>query len=84
MFFWLLHLPDEEDNILFKPAQECNTSLFKEDEIAIMDEVLKTLKGKSASKLTTWSHKFKGWLDTKEGQKIKFDYSKYFELNKNW
>ena len=49
-----------------------------------MDEVLKTLKGKSASKLTTWSHKFKGWLDTKEGQKIKFDYSKYFELNKNW
>lgn len=75
---------DEEDNILFKPAQECNTSLFKEDEIAIMDEVLKTLKGKSASKLTTWSHKFKGWLDTKEGQKIKFDYSKYFELNKNW
>ena len=75
---------DEEDNILFKPAQECNTSLFKEDEIAIMDEVLKKLKGKSASKLTTWSHKFKGWLDTKEGQKIKFDYSKYFELNKNW
>ena len=75
---------DEEDNILFKPAQECNTSLFKEYEIAIMDEVLKTLKGKSASKLTTWSHKFKGWLDTKEGQKIKFDYSKYFELNKNW
>lgn len=75
---------DEEDNILFKPAQECNTSLFKEDEIAIMNEVLKTLKGKSASKLTTWSHKFKGWLDTKEGQKIKFDYSKYFELNKNW
>ena len=75
---------DEEDNILFKPAQECNTSLFKEDEIEIMDEVLKTLKGKSASKLTTWSHKFKGWLDTKEGQKIKFDYSKYFELNKNW
>ena len=72
---------DEEDNILFKPKQDCDLNLFSLDEIKVMNFVLKKLKGKSSSELTNWSHKFKGWLKTKPGEKIDYSYSKYFELN---
>lgn len=75
---------DEEDKILFKPTQECDLSLFTEEEIAIMDKVLIQLKGKEAKKLTDWSHKFKGWIDTKNGEIIDYKYAKFFELEKNW
>lgn len=75
---------NEEDNILFKPTQECDLSLFTEEEIAIMDKVLSQLKGKKANKLTEWSHKFKGWIDTKDGEIIDYKYANDFELDKNW
>lgn len=75
---------DENDIILFKPIQKCDFTLFNSDEIKIMNEVLKVLKDKTAVELSNWSHKFKGWIDTKNGEKIKFDYAKDFELNKNW
>lgn len=71
---------DEEDKILFKPTQECDLSLFTKQEIDIMDKVLLKLKGKEAKKLTDWSHKFKGWIDTKNGEIIDYKYAKYFEL----
>ena len=75
---------DEEDKILFKPIQECDLTLFSKEEIEIMDKVLKFLKGKSAKELTEWSHHFKGWIDTKDGEAIDFKYAKEFELTKNW
>lgn len=75
---------NDEDIILFKPAKECDLSLFNKDEISIMNDVLKVLKGKNSSSLTEWSHKFKGWIKTKNGQKIDYMYAKDFELNSNW
>lgn len=75
---------NEEDKILFKPVQECDLSLFTKEEITIMDKVLHRLKGKEANKLTKWSHKFKGWIDTEDGEIIDYKYAKYFELEKNW
>lgn len=81
---YLEFVNDEEDKILFKPIQECDLSLFSKEEIAIMNKVLLKLKGKEAKKLTDWSHKFKGWIDTKNGEIIDYKYAKYFELEKNW
>lgn len=75
---------DEEDNILFKSSQECDLSLFTEQEIEIMNKVLLQLKGKKAKKLTDWSHKFNGWIETKDGELIDYSYAKDFELTKNW
>ena len=49
-----------------------------------MDKVLLKLKGKSSKELSDWSHKFKGWIDTKDGEYISYSYSKDFELNENW
>lgn len=81
---YLEFVNDEEDKILFKPIQECDLSLFTKEEIDIMDKVLVQLKGKEAKKLTDWSHKFKGWIDTKNGEIIDYEYAKDFELEKNW
>ena len=81
---YLEFVNDEEDKILFKPTQECDLSLFTKEEIAVMDKVLSRLKGKEATKLTEWSHKFKGWLNTKNGKIIDYKYAKDFELDKNW
>lgn len=81
---YLEFVNDEEDKILFKPIYECDLSLFTKEEILIMDKVLKQLKGKEAKKLTDWSHKFKGWVETKNGEIIDYGYAKDFELDKNW
>ncbi len=75
---------DEEDNILFKPTNEPDLFLFNKQEIEIMDNVLSKLKGKSSKKLTDWSHKFKGWIETNDGELINYSYSKDFDLQKNW
>lgn len=80
-----LEIVDNEDDItLFKPIMEPDLNLFNKEEIAIMDKVLSVLKGKSANKLTEWSHEFKGWIETKDGELISYKYAKYFELNNNW
>lgn len=75
---------DEEDKILFKPTMEADLFLFNKQEIEIMDKVLIKLKGKNAKTLTDWSHKFKGWLETKDGELISYSYAKDFELQENW
>lgn len=75
---------DEEDKILFKPTMEPDIFLFSKQECEIMDKVLLKLKGKNAKKLTDWSHKFKGWIETKDGELISYSYAKDFELQKNW
>lgn len=75
---------DEEDNILFKPVCDFDSSLFNDDELNLMKKVLFELKGKSAKKLTEWSHKFKGWIETKNGEIIDYKYAKDFDIEKNW
>lgn len=75
---------DEEDNILFKPVCDFDSSLFNDDELNLMKKVLFELKGKSAKKLTEWSHKFKGWIETKNGEIIDYKYAKDFDIKKNW
>ena len=71
---------DELEVVLFKPCMECDLSLFSDDEIKVLDMVKNKLKGKSAKELTEWSHRFKGWIDTKQGKIIDFKFSKYFDL----
>ena len=75
---------DEEDKILFRPTIEPDLVLFNKQELEIMDNVLSKLKGKNAKKLTDWSHKFKGWIETNDGELISYSYAKDFDLQKNW
>lgn len=75
---------NDDDIVLFKPIKEYDKSIFTLKELEIMDKVLLKLSGKSSKELSNWSHKFKGWLDTKDGEYISYSYSKDFELNENW
>ena len=75
---------DEEDKILFKPTMEPDLFLFSKQEIEIMDKVLLELNGKNAKELTDWSHKFKGWIETKNGELISYSYAKDFDFQNNW
>ncbi len=75
---------DEEDKILFKPTTKPDLVLFNKQELDIMNKVLSKLRGKNAKKLTDWSHKFKGWIETKNGELIDYSYAKDFDLSKNW
>ena len=75
---------DEEDKILFKPIVEPDLLLFNKHELEIMDNVLAKLRSKNAKTLTDWFHKFKGWIETNDGELISYSYAKDFDLQKNW
>ena len=74
-----VNIKDFQDKPLNKKS-----GLFTKEEIIIMDKVLNQLNNKSASQLTKWSHSFKGWNDTKDGEIINYSYAKNFELTDNW
>jgi len=75
---------DEEDKSLFKPKQKYDLNLFSKEEITIMNKVKKQLKEKNSKELSDWSHHFKGWINTKNGENISFKYAENFELYENW
>ena len=54
----------------FKNICSCDEKLFSDDELRVLDLVKNKLKKYSASSLSDWSHKFKGWKDTKDGEVI--------------
>ena len=74
----------ENDNIVFEVKKMYDLNLFSKEEIEIMNTVKNKLKNKSAKELTEWSHKFKGWIDTRQGEKIGYNYAKYLDLDNNW
>ena len=38
-------------------------------------------KGYSANELSDWSHSFKGYIDTKNGEIIDYKYAKYLDID---
>lgn len=69
-----------EDFIIFENAMEPNINVFNDKELEVLKKVKKTLKNKTATELTNWSHDFMGWKKTKMGETIDFKYAEYFEL----
>ncbi len=49
-----------------------NLELFSEDEIQICLDALDSLKQMSNEESSEWSHKFLGWLSTREGETIPY------------
>lgn len=50
------------------------------DSTLTLDYVKTKLKGCSAGKVSDWSHNFKGYKETKNGQIIDYKYAKYLIL----
>ena len=69
-----------DDFIIFENVMEPNVNVFNAEELEVLKKVKKTLKNKTATELTSWSHDFMGWKKTKMGETIDFKYAEYFEL----
>lgn len=69
-----------DNYIIFENEVEPNINVFDDKELEILKKVKNTLKNKTATELTSWSHDFLGWKKTKMGQGIDYKYADYFEL----
>lgn len=69
------------DEDIDKPKYIANiqfdSNLFTKEELACMEYVKNTLKGKSSNELSEWSHQFNAWAKTEVGHKI--DLRKYID-----
>jgi hypothetical protein len=55
------------------PRREADLSLFNAEEIAVIDEVVSDLKGKSAREVSEMSHREMGWFLADEGETIEWE-----------
>jgi hypothetical protein len=49
------------------------TNWFKSEEIVVIDEVIKELKGMTAAQVSGLSHRERGWMMAKEGEPIPYE-----------
>ena len=70
----------DDSAMLFAPLQDADLSCFNENEIKVLDKIIDEFKGKSAKDLSDWSHKFIGWIKTKDGEIIDFKYASELEI----
>ena len=71
----------EDDKVKFIATKKFDEKLFSQEEIEIMKKIKEELTGKTSTELSKWSHTFKGWKETNDGEIISFQkYAKYFEI----
>ena len=58
-----------------------NKKLFTKEELNSMKLIKYKFKEYSASELSDWSHSFKGYIDTKNGEIIDYKYAKYLDID---
>lgn len=71
----------EETSTKFRTNFEYDKNLFTQQELEILKKVKNKLKKYSAATLSNWSHSFKGWKETKNGQVISYEYAKYLDID---
>lgn len=65
----------------FQNVFGCDEKIFNNEEMELLKIVKNKLKKYSATYLSNWSHNFKGWKDTKNGNIIDYKYASYFDIN---
>lgn len=81
---YLKMIPALDDKIQFIANKECDLKFFDSNEIAILDKVISKLRDKTSTQLSNWSHQFKGWINTQNGNLIDFKYASEFDLEKGF
>lgn len=82
---YLQLISTNDDKLKFISIKKYDSKLFNKEELAILKQVKTKLKNKTSNELSEWSHQFKGWLDTKNGEIISFNkYANDFTIDKNW
>ncbi len=62
------------------PQTGANASLFKEEELSLVDMLIEQTRNLSATKLSDWTHTLSPWLLTVDGEEI--PYSSVYVLNR--
>ena len=73
---------DEKGNLITKIVSNNNFELdnLKDNELKIVNEVIKKLKNKSVSEISSLSHEEDGWKKTKKNELISFKYADSLKL----
>jgi len=54
------------------PKEDADISIFYEDELNLVKQVIKLLEGKNATQISDWSHDFLPWLLTEDREEIPY------------
>ena len=65
----------------FTTDKDFDKKLFTKEELNSMKLIKYKFKEYSASELSDWSHSFKGYIDTKNGEIIDYKYAKYLDID---
>lgn len=74
-----------DDKLKFISTKKYDAKLLTEEEIEIIKKVKTKLANKTSNELSEWSHKFKGWINTKNGEIISYTkYASDFNIEEGW
>lgn len=65
----------------FTTDKDFDKKLFTKEELNSMKLIKDKFKGYSVSELSDWSHSFKGYIDTKNGEIIDYKYAEYLDID---
>lgn len=65
----------------FTTDKDFDKKLFTKEELNSLKTIKDKFKGYSTSELSDWSHSFKGYIDTKNGEIIDYKYAKYLDID---
>lgn len=65
----------------FTTDKDFDKKLFTKEELKSMKLIKDKFKGYSANELSDWSHSFKGYIDTKNGEIIDYKYAEYLDID---
>ncbi|OLS02470.1 type II TA system antitoxin MqsA family protein [Tissierella creatinophila] len=66
-----------------KSKGEYDLSIFKEEEIEVINNVINTLKEKDCNEISRLSHEEEGWINNKDRDLISYNYADKLNLNFN-
>lgn len=65
----------------FTTDKDFDKKLFTKEELNSLKTIKDKFKGYSASELSDWSHSFKGYINTKNGEMIDYKYAEYLDID---
>lgn len=68
---------------IIKSKKNYDLSIFKDEEIDVINNVINVLKEKNTTEISNLSHEEEGWIKNKDKDLISYDYADYLKLNFN-
>ena len=63
------------------PEKDMPQDVLSEEELAVLNRIYNKFASFGSADISNYSHKEKGYMETKKGEIISYAYAKYMELN---